>query len=91
VSEKLKEMWQVLEAYQPYADSAGHGKSWARMCKERTWEAAWDAYESAPEWTAAASAAFSAEIAVAATARGDIKWGQESAQRAIDALKEVEP
>ena len=33
---KVEEMWEALTAYQPQADAAGHGKSWARMCKEKT-------------------------------------------------------
>ena len=37
---KLEEMWAALTAYQPQADAAGHGDSWAKMCKERTVAAA---------------------------------------------------
>jgi hypothetical protein len=36
----LTEMWAALEEYQPFADRDGHGESWARMCSERTREAA---------------------------------------------------
>ena len=40
----LAEMWRELEEYQPLADRDGHGESWAKMCEERTDEAAWAAY-----------------------------------------------
>jgi hypothetical protein len=44
---KLEEMWAALTAYQPQADAAGHGESWAAMCKERTVAAARAAYYAA--------------------------------------------
>ncbi len=44
----LAEMWAALDEYQPMADRDGHGKSWRRMCRERTVNAAWDAYHSSP-------------------------------------------
>jgi hypothetical protein len=47
-NDPLAEMWQELAEYQTQADADGHGKSWRRMCKERTANAAWDAYHSAP-------------------------------------------
>lgn len=31
----LTEMWERLEAHQPYADEQGYGKAWAKMCDER--------------------------------------------------------
>jgi hypothetical protein len=37
---KIDEMFAALTAYQPQADRNGHGKSWARMCNEKTVEAA---------------------------------------------------
>ena len=40
---KLEEMWAALAAYQPQADAAGHGATWAKMCKEKTAKAAADA------------------------------------------------
>lgn len=36
----LEEMWQRLAAHQPFADERGYGVAWARMCEERTPEAA---------------------------------------------------
>ena len=47
----LNKMWAALEQYQPYADKAGHGRSWRRMTKERTSEAA------SAAWSKAAAAA----------------------------------
>ena len=59
---KLNEMWAAFTAYQPQADAAGHGDSWAKMCKKKT---ASDAYAA---WSAAAYAAASAADADAAYA-----------------------
>jgi hypothetical protein len=50
-ADPLAEMWRELESYQPQADKDGHGESWQRMCEERTANAAWDAYHSAPSGT----------------------------------------
>ena len=61
---KLDEMWVALAAYQPQADAKGHGKSWAKMCSEKTSAAAY-----AAAWTADADAAYAAD-AVAANAAG---------------------
>ena len=68
--DKLEEMWAALTAYQPQADAAGHGDSWAKMCKEKTAEAAtaaaFDAFAAAAY--AAAAAAYAAAYAAAAAA-----------------------
>jgi hypothetical protein len=52
--------WQVLYAYQFYADLDGHGESWRNLCKERTKKAAnlaWEDWleksEMATPWEAA--------------------------------------
>jgi hypothetical protein len=37
---KLDKMWTALAAYKNKADAAGHGKSWALMCNEKTKKAA---------------------------------------------------
>jgi len=37
---EIEKMWTALEAHQPTADKKGYGKEWARMCSERTVEAA---------------------------------------------------
>jgi len=39
-ADPLAEMWRELAEYQERADRDGHGESWARMCEERTKEAA---------------------------------------------------
>lgn len=41
--DQLDEMWVRLAQHQPYADQRGYGPEWARMCRERTPEAAWAA------------------------------------------------
>ena len=37
---RIEEMWKRLATYQPHANKRGYGKAWAKMCKERTEEAA---------------------------------------------------
>ena len=77
MTDKLDEMWAAFEAYQPapeYADA------WRVMCKERTEDAAVAAYYAAPAGSAAAEAA---EEELAAES-------DRYAQRAIDAIKEVQ-
>jgi hypothetical protein len=32
----LDEMWERLEAHQPFADQRGYGPAWKQMCEERT-------------------------------------------------------
>jgi hypothetical protein len=32
----LDEMWERLEAHQPFADKRGYGTAWRQMCEERT-------------------------------------------------------
>lgn len=49
----LAEMWRELEAYQPQADADGHGKSWAKMCEERTEAPSRDAARDAARASAA--------------------------------------
>jgi hypothetical protein len=41
----LDEMWERLAQYQSYADKRGYGSEWARMCEERTQDAAWEALQ----------------------------------------------
>ena len=36
----IAELWAALTAYQPHADTCGHGKSWRKMCEARTKDAA---------------------------------------------------
>ena len=50
----IDDMWERLAQHQPYADARGYGEAWARMCEEKTPEAA----------VAASNAAAEAELAV---------------------------
>jgi hypothetical protein len=42
-NDPLAEMWRELSEYQPMADANGYGEAWAKMCSERTKQAARDA------------------------------------------------
>ena len=86
---KLEEMWAALAAYQPQADAAGHGPSWARMCKEKTVEAAYCAAAAAVNADADATAAVADAAAVAATYAADAAAAKKWAQRAIDRITRV--
>ena len=86
MSDKLAEMWAVLEAYQPTADADEHGKSWRVMCRERTNDAAWMAHLAAPEGSAAAEASSAASLAAEEAAAKEAAWADEYAQEAIDAI-----
>ena len=50
----IDQMWEQLTAHQPFADQRGYGEAWARMCEEKTPEAAWAAAvraaKTAVEW-----------------------------------------
>jgi hypothetical protein len=72
-------MWAAFEAHKP---DACYAKAWRVMLKKRTYDAVAKAYEAAPVFSAAEAAAWNALDAVLAN---------DSAQRAIDALKEVKP
>jgi hypothetical protein len=79
VTDKLDEMWAALAAHEP---EPSYAEAWATMLKERTQEAAWAAAEAA------------AEAADAAEDAAEAAWEAEaaaSAQRAIDAIREVQP
>ena len=55
--QRMNEMWEALERYQPYADKHGFGPQWLKMTTERTAEAAraaWAAEEAKAEDAAAA-------------------------------------
>jgi sulfur relay (sulfurtransferase) complex TusBCD TusD component (DsrE family) len=86
---KLEEMWAALAAYQPQADAAGHGPSWARMCKEKTVEAAYCAAAAAVNADADATAAVADAAAVAATYAADAAAAKKWAQIAIDRITRV--
>ena len=102
---KLQEMWVALAAYQPQADAKGHGKSWAKMCSEKTSAAANAAYvaayaSDAADWAAAAVAANAAayaswaanwaDVAAAADYASDAAANAEKyAQLAIDRINKA--
>ena len=91
---KLDEMWAALLAYLPQAISNGHGKSWAKMCSERTTHAAdyaatraaAAAYDADTAAYVAAYVAACAAVAVAAAADA-ADAGDYWAQEAIDKIK----
>ena len=62
----LDEMWALLPAYQPQADAAGHGDSWAKMCREKTFSAATKAVANAKATRAADAAGCAARAAAVA-------------------------
>jgi hypothetical protein len=74
----LAEMWAALAEYQPQADRDGHGESWAKMCAERTVEAAGHAAQNALRFWAR-QAGFSC---VQATGKGAFQ-----ARSAIDSIR----
>jgi hypothetical protein len=69
----LAEMWRELAEYQPIADLDGHGESWAKMCRERTEDAARAAMEDDAARSAAGYAA-----AAASGASGASMWARLS-------------
>jgi hypothetical protein len=79
---KLDEMWAALLAYLPQAIDDGHGDSWAKMCNEKTPDAAYAASDAAASDAWAASAAYAADAAAYGASYAD-HW----AQKAIDALQ----
>jgi len=72
---KLEEMWAALLAYLPQAIANRHGDSWAKMCSEKTTDAAYDAYR----------AAYAAGDAAAAHATGEAYDACRAAYSAGDA------
>ena len=101
---KLNEMWAALTAYQPQADAAGHGESWAKMCKEKTYAAsdaaasdaaadAADAYADYADYAYADyayyAAAYAYYAAVVAAYAVDAVDAEKWAQRAIDKINKV--
>ena len=83
----LAEMWAALAQYQPIADRDGHGESWARMCEQRTVEAAQAAMRSSPRAAYAAGWACEAVSVLESAGRPQA----EGAIAAIRRAKEVQP
>ena len=78
----IDQMWERLAQHQPFADARGYGSEWARMCRERTPEAAKTAAEAA--WAAAAAAWAEAAEARAAAAEA------RAAAEAVEWIEEAE-
>jgi len=89
---KLDEMWTALAEHQP---APSYAKAWRTMLKERTQAAAADVAWAAPAAPAAgnaeAHAARAAAWAAASAAADSAAKVREYAQRAIDAIREVQP
>ena len=89
---KLEEMWAALAAYQPQADAAGHGDSWAKMCSSKTAYAAFAdaaAYAAEAAAYAATDAADAAGDAAYADANADADAAEMWAREAIDRINKV--
>jgi hypothetical protein len=101
-----KMMWERLAQHQSYADKRGYGPEWARMCEERTPEAA-DAAQraaaNAAEERAAAAAAWAMHSADAANSAAaadaaDVAWAaamwaadaEEAADAAVEWIEKAE-
>lgn len=82
---KIDEMWAALEAHKPRPEYA---EAWATMCRERTIGAANEA-----EGAAMLAENGDAEVAawLAANALRAIRESNDWADRAIDAIREVQP
>ncbi len=64
---KVNEMWAALKAYQPTADTDGHGETWALMCSEKTAVSADDAACEAKHTSFDAAVAARAAASIAST------------------------
>jgi hypothetical protein len=88
MTNKLNKMWAALAAYQPQADAAGHGKSWARMCSERTAASADAAADAAATaYDDAADAAYAAAYAAYAANAAAAEWSCKAIDRINKVLK----
>lgn len=86
----LDEMWAALAAKQPQADAAGHGDSWARMCREKTHVAAAAAAANAKATRAADAADCAARAADCAVWSSDAAvemWAQMAVNRINKAME----
>ena len=91
----IEEMWIRLTAHQPFADQRGYGPEWAKMCAERTpdaaQEAAWAASDAAA-WALVARAEEAARAAwaqEAARAAARAAWAQAAAIKWIEKAEEL--
>jgi hypothetical protein len=80
----LAEMWRELSEYQPMADADGYGEAWAKMCSERTKQAA----ERAHDVLLPASSSHEPWLA-ALSARWAIEWGETSRRNVREAIDSI--
>ena len=78
---EIEKMWTVLSAHQPIADKLGYGVEWARMCRERTPEAA--ALAANAVWPTAGADKFN-YAAYAADAAREVACAVRYSRTAID-------
>ena len=79
----IDQMWERLAAHQPYAVQRGYGEAWARMCEEKTSEAA----EAA---AAAAWAVLATQAWWAAWAAAKAGWATRAAEMAVEWIEDAE-
>jgi len=77
----IEKMWERLAQYQPFADKRGYGSEWARMCEQRTQDAAWEAGEAAPQ---------SAALQAVGTAWEALRAAEEVEKLATNAIEWIE-
>ena len=91
MNDNLNEMWTALAAYQPKADDAGHGESWAVMCRDKTGSAAVAAYKAVPHSGPVATYySYAAVYAAAHPAETTARHGACYAQHAIDCINKAQ-
>jgi hypothetical protein len=83
-NDPLAEMWRELSEYQPMADADGYGEAWAKMCSERTKQAA----ERAHDVLLPASSSHEPWLA-ALSARWAIEWGETSRRNVREAIAAI--
>jgi hypothetical protein len=83
-NDPLAEMWRELSEYQPMADADGYGEAWAKMCSERTKQAA----ERAHDVLLPASSSHEPWLA-ALSARWAIEWGETSRRNVREAIDSI--
>ena len=83
-ADPLAEMWRDLSEYQPMADADGYGEAWAKMCSERTKQAA----ERAHDVLLPASSSHEPWLA-ALSARWAIEWGETSRRNVREAIAAI--
>lgn len=83
----IDQMWERLAAHQPYADQRGYGEAWARMCAERTKDAA-----KAARAVASTAGAADAQYATWAAAEATAAWvdAEAVAVKAVEWIAKAE-